>query len=54
MQQVFSTFIRIFNWKKDKIIILYDHDQLDNWEIHHIGVNKVSSIVTITVCIFNT
>lgn len=40
MQKEFSTYLCIYKWKKDKIIILYDK-MLDNWEICHLGEKEV-------------
>ena len=40
MEQESSSFICIFNWKKDKFLLLYP-DKFESWEICHIGVDEV-------------
>ena len=40
MEQESSTFIRIFNWKKDRILLSYS-DNFKSWEIYHLGDDEV-------------
>ena len=40
MEQESSSFICIFNWKKDKFLLLYA-DKFESWEICHVGVDEV-------------
>ena len=40
MEQESSTFVRIFNWKNDKILLSY-LDKFESWEICHLGDDEV-------------
>ena len=44
MKQEFSDFIWIFNWKKDKFILMYPKE-FENWKIYHIGYKEVCTYI---------
>ena len=50
MEQESSSFIRIFNWKKDKIHLSYE-DNFESWEMYHSGDNEVIKSSIFTVCV---
>ena len=50
MEQETVSFIRIFNWKKDKICLSYE-DNFESWEICHEGNNEVIKSSIFTTCV---
>ena len=50
MEQESSSFVRIFNWKKDKILLSYTKNY-KSWKVYHLGDDEVIKSSMFTVCV---